>query len=120
MPSFLVATTTISYAPRDTNIRVNGTNILPCMASYDPQMDVTYVWYMGDMLVEFERIDRLGENRFEVWWNPHFKRVGLFYVCLFPFLHIQAVLFFLLNEGTCLPWRQVPISPRLSWESGTQ
>jgi len=37
-------------------------------------MDVTYVWYQGDMLIEFEKIYRLGELRYQVWTHPHFRR----------------------------------------------
>jgi len=45
------------------------------MASYNPQIDVTYVWYDGNRLVEFEKTFRLGENRYEIWTNPNYMRV---------------------------------------------
>lgn len=54
---------------------VNSSTFMQCMASYNHQIDVTYVWYHGNVLVEFERVYRLGENRYEVWINPHYKRV---------------------------------------------
>ncbi|ELT90327.1 hypothetical protein CAPTEDRAFT_180331 [Capitella teleta] len=53
------STTTLTQPPLDTNIQVNRTNFLSCMASYNPVLDVTYVWYHGDMLVEFEKVFRL-------------------------------------------------------------
>ncbi len=74
---FIPATTTITQAPLDTNINVNASSFLHCVASYNPELDVTYVWYHGDMLVEFERVYRLGENKFLIWYNPHYKRVSV-------------------------------------------
>ena len=73
---FVPATTSISQGPFDTVIQVNRTAFLHCVASYDPKLDVTYVWYHGNYLIEFEKVFRLGENRYEVWYHPHFRRVG--------------------------------------------
>ena len=74
---FLTESVTISLPPlTPTNIVVNKTNFLHCVSSYNPQLDVTYVWYHGDQLIEFEKVYRLGENRFQLWKDPHYKRVG--------------------------------------------
>ena len=54
---------------------MNSSTFLHCVASYSPEQDVTYVWYHSDILVEFERVYRLGENKFQIWYNPHYKRV---------------------------------------------
>ncbi len=59
----------------DTSVKLNRTTFVHCMASYNPLLDVTYVWYDGDRVVEFEKIFRLGENRYQLWQNPHYMRV---------------------------------------------
>lgn len=75
----VLTTTTISQPPIDTNVMINSSTLMQCMASYDHRIDVTYVWHHGNVLVEFERVFRLGENRYEVWLNPHYKRgTGMF------------------------------------------
>lgn len=66
---------TISLPPVTTNIVVNKTGFLHCVASFDPKLDLTYTWYQGDMWVEFEKVFRLGENRYQIWRNPHYFRV---------------------------------------------
>ena len=71
------AEVTISERPKNTYIQVNKTGFLHCVASYNPQLDVTYTWWHGDILVEFEKVFRLGENRYEVWHNPHYIRVSV-------------------------------------------
>lgn len=73
---FVSATVTFMQKPLPATIPVNHTQFLHCYASYDPKLDVTYAWYQGEMFIEFERIYRLGENRYQIWYNPHFKRVS--------------------------------------------
>ena len=72
----LTESTTLSQRPWDTNVYVNHSAFIHCYASYNPTLDVTYTWYQGNMMIEFERIFRLDETRYEVWINPHFKRVS--------------------------------------------
>ena len=68
-------TTTITQEPFDTTIEVNHTRFLHCIASYDSRLDVTYVWYENKVMIDFELVFRLGEDKYEMWYNPHFKRV---------------------------------------------
>ena len=70
-----IATTTITYPPQTDAIEVNHTRFLHCVASYDPRLHVTYVWYENDVVIDFELVFRLGEDKYEMWYNPHFKRV---------------------------------------------
>ena len=70
------ATVTISLPPEMNTITVNKTHFVHCVASYEPQLDVTYYWYHSGRLIDFEIIYRLGENRYEIWRNPHYKRVS--------------------------------------------
>lgn len=71
------ATVTISLPPEPNTITVNKTHFVHCVASYQHQLDVTYHWYHSEMLIDFEIIYRLGENKYEIWRNPHYKRVGI-------------------------------------------
>lgn len=68
-------TTTITQPPEDLVIEVNRTRFFHCIASYDPRLDVTYVWYENNVQIDFELVFRLGEDKYEMWYNPHFKRV---------------------------------------------
>ncbi len=67
---------TISLPPEQNTITVNRTHFVHCVASYQPQLDVTYTWYHSERLIDFEIIYRLGENRYEIWRDPHYKRVS--------------------------------------------
>ena len=69
-------TVAIVEPPRDEVIEVNHTKFLHCIASYDPLVDVTYVWYENDVIIDFELVFRLGEEEYYVWYNPHFKLVS--------------------------------------------
>ena len=73
--------TTITLPPRDDTIYVNRSHFLQCYASYNPQLDLTYVWYQNDLLIDFELVFRLGENKYEMWYNPNYRRVSLESYC---------------------------------------
>lgn len=62
-------------------VELNKTTFMSCQASHNPQMDVTYVWYQGDMMIIFVKVFRLGENRYEIWNDPHFKAVWNSWFC---------------------------------------
>ena len=69
----------MAQTPMAQVVELNKTTFMGCQASHNPQMDVTYVWYQGDMMIIFIKVFRLGENRYEVWHDPHFKAVRIFF-----------------------------------------
>ena len=71
---FITATTKVSYPPRDETILVNETTFLPCEASFNPQLDLTYTWYQNDFLIHFERIRTIGMKVY-IEKDPYFHRV---------------------------------------------
>lgn len=46
--------TKIIVAPSDVEILVGESMVLPCTASYDPMLDLTFVWTVDSMLIDFD------------------------------------------------------------------
>ncbi|CAD5115430.1 DgyrCDS4405 [Dimorphilus gyrociliatus] len=76
----ILTTTSIVNPPMDEVVQINKTRFFHCIASHATQLDVTYIWYQGPYMIEFERIYRLGETNFQIWRNPTFKRGTGFYM----------------------------------------
>ena len=47
------------------------------MASHNPLLDVTYTWYHGTRMIEFQKYFWIGETQYITWYNPYYKRVNI-------------------------------------------
>jgi len=65
--------TSITVAPEDTEVKVGDEVILRCAASFDPMLDITFIW-----AIDFRVID------FDSEWQ-HYERVmvGWFFFTIF-------------------------------------
>ncbi|KAL0196112.1 hypothetical protein M9458_009684, partial [Cirrhinus mrigala] len=45
--------TKITVAPSDTEMIVGDTTVLRCAASYDPSLDITFIWTVDSYIINF-------------------------------------------------------------------
>uniref|UniRef100_A0AAX7UCX0 Contactin 1b n=1 Tax=Astatotilapia calliptera TaxID=8154 RepID=A0AAX7UCX0_ASTCA len=50
---FCLEATSITVAPEDTEVRVGDEVILKCQASYDPMLDITFIWAIDFRVIDF-------------------------------------------------------------------
>lgn len=46
--------TSITVAPEDTEVKVGDEVVLRCAASYDPMLDITFVWAIDYRVIDFD------------------------------------------------------------------
>ncbi|KAJ8374120.1 hypothetical protein SKAU_G00047000 [Synaphobranchus kaupii] len=47
--------TKITVAPSDTEVTVGETTQMPCAASHDPSLDITFIWSVDSHIIDFDR-----------------------------------------------------------------
>lgn len=61
--------TTITVAPEDSEVQVGDEIVLSCSASYDPMLDITFIW-----AIDFRVID------FDTEWQHYERMVGQWFI----------------------------------------
>lgn len=51
---FLPEATGITVAPEDSEVKVGDEVVLKCAASYDPMLDITFVWAIDFRIIDFD------------------------------------------------------------------
>ena len=52
--SFSLEATSITEPPEDSEVMVGDEVILRCAASYDPMLDITYIWAIDFRVIDFD------------------------------------------------------------------
>nr|AUG84451.1 contactin [Platynereis dumerilii] len=69
----VLATTSITQFPRRTVVHVNRTGFMPCEASHNPLLDVSYLWYHNNRMIDFLKVKYDGAQ-YSIISEPHFAR----------------------------------------------